>query len=110
MATRSRRLAGAVMISAPIEAEQLLRRCHAQPQQRAQRLDPGHPSQLFALVSGSSVIGNRNLVNAITQAQHPRGDIGLNVEAATTEIEPPPEVRSEGLVTRLKVRDVAIEK
>src|SRR5437667_10522668 len=95
-------LALAVIIVVPQLAEQRRRRLQPEPDQRPQRLDSVPPGQLLAFLTSTSVVVDGHLVYPVPEPQEAGGDLGLDVEARTLQVQPPPEVRSEDLVARLQ--------
>src|SRR5207249_1769200 len=71
---------------------------------------PVEPRQLFALLAAARVVADWHFVDSIAEAQHPCRDLRLDVEAIAAQIQPPNQVRPQGLEPGLHVLDVAIEE
>src|SRR5690348_9624104 len=77
----------------------------AHAEENANRLEAVPPRDLLPLCVGAAVVGNRQLVHAELALADLRRDLRLDCEVALTQVERAKDLRAEGLVARLHVRE-----
>src|SRR5581483_7778996 len=64
--------------------------------------------ELLPLLAAACAVLDRHLVDADAAAEEPRGDLGLDREAAPAQVERPEELRAERLLSRHQVGDLGV--